>query len=183
MNNIICENQKLSFYIHGRDIIGENLYAKNCEAGFYFVNIRNSKLTKIMTDNTDIPIYAISTINNFTVEIEQSTKFYLVDYFATYLDKLYVETSGSSYNISMSYISELGIQGYVSQFNDTGTYRFSLTVPPDMITANFTVISVPRYARTDVSDIIPGYPLFWVWSVLMIGVLICIESYRKVHRR
>jgi len=183
LNNIICENQKLGFYIYGRDMIGENLYAKNCEAGFYFANIRNSKFTKIMTDNTDIPIYAISTINDFTIEIEQYTKFYLVDPFAMYLDKLYVETSGSSFNISMSYISELGFQGYVCQFNDTETYRVSLTVPPDMITANFTVISVPRYARIDTSDIIPGYPLFWIWSVLIISVLICTESYRRVHRR
>ncbi len=183
LNNIICENQKLAFYIYGYDMIGENLYAKNCKAGFYFANIRNSKFTKIMTDSTEIPIYGLTGINEFTIELEQSTKFYLVDHFATYSDKLYVETSGSSYNISMSYISKLGTQGYVSQYNDTGTYRVSIIIPPDMITANFTVISVPRYARTDASDIIPGYPLFWVWSVLLISVLICSESYRRVQRR
>lgn len=183
LNNIVCENQKLGMYIYGHDVIGDNLYAKNCEAGFYFVSIRNSKFTRVMTDNTDIPIYAITPINNFTIEIEQSTKFYLVDFIAINWDKLLVETSETSYNISMSYISELGIQGYATQFNDTDIYRVSLTIPPFMTTANFTVISVPRYTRPEVSNIIPGYPFFWLWSVIIIGFLIFIESYRKFYRR
>jgi hypothetical protein len=181
LSNIICENQKLGFYIYGRDIIGENLYAKDCEAGFYFVNTRNSNFTKIMTDNTDIPIYAISP-NMCTIEIEQYTKFYLVDYMAGDLEKLHVETSGLSYNISISYISELGFRGYVCQFNDTRTYQLSLFIPPATILAN-TVISVPRYSRSEISDIIPGYSIIWVLSVLMISVLICIRSLRRLHQR
>ncbi|MFX1350320.1 MAG: hypothetical protein ACFE92_16745 [Promethearchaeota archaeon] len=183
LNNIICENQKLGFYIHGYDMIGENLYAKNCDAGFYFVDIKNCNLTKIMTDNTDIPIYAITATLNCNIETEQYTKFYLVDPYAWYGDKLYVETAGSSYNITMSYISELGVQGYACQFNDTGIYRVSLTVLTYTVTANFTVISVPRYPRPVVSGIIPSYPLFWVWTGLMIGVIVCIESYRRGRRR
>lgn len=183
LNNIICENQQLGMYIHGHDMIGDNLYAKNCSAGFYFVGIRNSKFTRIMTDNTDIPIYAITRINDFTIEIEQSTKLYLVDPSAWYEDKLHVESSDTPYNISMSFISELGIQGYITQFNAIDTYQVSLTVQPFMTTANFTVISVPRYTRPDASKIIPGYPFFWLWSVIMIGVLIYIESYRRFHRR
>ena len=35
LNNIICENQNLGFYIFGRDVVGDNLYAKDCKAGFY----------------------------------------------------------------------------------------------------------------------------------------------------
>ncbi|TKJ22358.1 MAG: hypothetical protein CEE43_07345 [Promethearchaeota archaeon Loki_b32] len=183
LNNIICENQKLGMYIHGYDMIGDNLYAKNCKAGFYFIGIKNSKFTKVMTDNTDIPIYAITAINNFTIEIEQSTKFYLVDPLAWYGDKLHVESSDAAYNISMSYISELGIQGYTTQFNDTETYQISLIVPPYTITANFTVISVPRYTRPDTSKTIPGYHFFWFWSVIIMGLLIFIESYRRSYRR
>ena len=182
LNDIICENQKLGMYIYGRDIIGDNLYAKNCQAGFYFEFVRDSTFTRVMTDNTDIPIYAISPIN-ITIEIEQSTKFHLVDKFAWYGDKLHVESSDTSYNISMSYISKLGIQGYAAQFIDIETYRVSLTLPPDMTTANFTVISVPRYTRPDASKIIPGYPFFWLWSVIIIGLLIFIESYRRFYRR
>ena len=179
LNNIICENQKLGMYIYGGDMIGDNLYAKNCEAGFFFGNIHNSKFTRVMTDNTDIPIYAITTLNEWTIEIEQFTKFYLVDRFAFYGDELHVESSTASYNVSMSHISELDSQGYATQFNNIGTYQVSLIVPPAMITANFTVISVPRYSRPDATELVPGYPFFWFWCAIIIGLLICIESYRK----
>ncbi|MFX0037350.1 MAG: right-handed parallel beta-helix repeat-containing protein [Candidatus Hermodarchaeota archaeon] len=183
LNNIICENQELGLYFYGRNIIANNLYAKNCKAGFYFNDIKNSKFTKIMTDNTDIPIYAITTINNLTIEIEQSTRLYLIDPYAWYGDKVHVESSDSSFNISMSYITELGVQGYCIQFNDIETYQVSLTVPLDMITANFTVISVPRYTRPDGTIAIPGYHFFWVWSVIIIGFLVLIESYRRFYRK
>ncbi|MHA1376317.1 MAG: hypothetical protein ACTSR7_18720, partial [Promethearchaeota archaeon] len=79
-------------------------------------------------------------------------------------------------------ILELGIDGYVAQFNDIISYQVSLYIPPE-IRADFTVISVPRYTRPDESNIIPGYPLFWFWSLIMLGVLISIESYRRIHRR
>jgi len=183
LNNIICENQKLGMYLHGRDMIGDNLYAKNCEAGFYFFHGSKSYFTRIMTDNSDIPIYAVNLNYICAIEIEQSTKFYLVDVIAGYGDKLLIESSDASYNISMSYISELGFKGYAIQFNDTKTYRVSLIVPINMTTSNFTVISVPRYTRPDASQIIPGYPLFWFWSVIIIGLLAFIESNRKSYRR
>ncbi|MHA1625284.1 MAG: hypothetical protein ACTSXN_09520 [Promethearchaeota archaeon] len=182
MNNIICENQNLGFFITGGDVIGDNLYAKNCKAGFYFDHVVKSEFTQVMTDNTEVPIYGTTSFNEFTIEIEQSTKFYLFDRFAMYKDKLNVESSATSYNISMSNILELGIDGYVAQFNDIISYQVSLYIPPE-IRADFTVISVPRYTRPDESNIIPGYPLFWFWSLIMLGVLISIESYRRIHRR
>lgn len=44
----------------------------------------------------------------------------------------------------MSYITELGMRGYTTQFQFLGTYRLSLILPPPyLITANFTIISVP----------------------------------------
>ncbi|MHA1372654.1 MAG: hypothetical protein ACTSR7_00005, partial [Promethearchaeota archaeon] len=94
-----------------------------------------------MTDNTEVPIYGTTSFNEFTIEIEQSTKFYLVDFMATYKDKLNVTSSAMSYNISMSTILELGIDGYVAQFNDIISYQVSLYIPPE-IRADFTVISV-----------------------------------------
>jgi len=182
MNNIICENQNLGFYIYGHDVVGDNLYAKDCKAGFYFNQVKKSEFTQIMTDNTDIPIYGMAVINGFTIEIEQSTKFYLVDHFAMYKDKLNVESSTTSYNISMSNISELGMDGYAIQFNDISSYQVILSIP-SVYTSSFTVISVPRYTRPDESNIISGYPLFWFWSLIMLGVLISIESYRRMHRK
>jgi hypothetical protein len=170
LNNIIIENQKLGFYIQGRDIFGHNLYAKNCEAGFYFVNIRDSSFTKIMTDNTDIPIYSMGLIDNQSIEIEQSTEFYLVDASAYYWDKLQVVYSNTSYNVSMSYIPELGFRGYVTQFDDVNNYQVTLSAappvpsPPEM-RANITVISVPRYSRPAVEPP-PGIPGFNIVALL-----------------
>ena len=187
MKNIICENQELGMLILGHDMVGDNLYAKNCKAGFYFAGVANSRFTKIKTDDTDVPVYIYTHILNFTIEIEQSTKFYLVDDLAWYADKLHVESSDASYNLSMSYLSELGIQGYAIQFNDTDTYRVSLSIssglPPAFTTANFTVISVPPYTQQDGSNNIPGYTFFWFWSVIIIGLLVFIESSRRVSRR
>ena len=182
LNNIICENQNLGFYILGGDVVGDNLYAKNCKAGFFFDRTKKSEFTQVMIDNADVPIYGTAAIYEFVIEIEQSTKFYLVDFLAMYKDKLHVQSSTISYNISMSNISELGLDGYAIQFNDVSPYQVSLYIPPE-IRANFTVISVPRYTRPDDSNIIPGYPLFWFWSLMMLGVLISIESYRRMHRK
>lgn len=152
LNDIIIENQKLGMYITGRNIIGDNLYSKNCDAGFYFAHVLDSKFTKVLTDNTEIPIYAITAITNVTIEIEQSTKFYLVDDMAWYGDKLHVESLDTSYNVSISYIPELGKQGYMLQFNDTGIYQASLILPPTYdIVANFTIISI--YNQTEPDDI------------------------------
>ncbi len=180
LNNIICENQNLGIYIRGHDVIGHNLYAKNCKAGFYFGDLRDSDFTKIMIDNSDIPIYG-KRIQRCTFEIEQSTKFYFVELFALYGEKLNVTSSDTDYKISMTYIPELGNPGYVLQFDVRNTYSVSLY--PVMLGGilNFTVISVPRYTRPGVSSAIPGYPLFWFWSALMIGILISIKSYRKMQ--
>ena len=183
LNNIVCENQKLGFYIFGNEVIGDKLYAKNCDAGFFFDNIKNSEFTRVMTDNTEIPIYGLTIINGFMIELEQSTKFYLVDNFAMAGDKLNVETLGLSYNISMSYISELALHGYSIQFNETKSYQLSLTIPSFMTTANFTIISVPRYSRLDESKAIFGYPFLWVWSMIILGLLISIRFYRRVYRK
>lgn len=182
LNNIICENQELGMYIRGMDVVGDNLYVKNCKAGFYFANLRDCEFTKIMIDNSDIPIYGLG-IRRCTFEIEQSTKFYFVEPFALYGERLNVNSSDTDYNITMSYIPELGNPGYVLQFDDINTYYASIY--PVMLGGilDFTVISVPRYTRPGVTSAIPGYPLILFWSLLMIGILITIKSIRKPHQK
>lgn len=182
LKNIICENQNLGIYIRGLDVIGHNLYVNNCEAGFYFADLRDCNFTKIMIDNSDIPIYGLG-IKRCTFEIEQSTKFYFVEPFALYGEKLNVKSSDTDYNISMTYIPELGNPGYILQFDVINTYYVSIYPKHLGGTLYFTVISVPRYTRPGVTSAIPGYPLLWFWSVLMIGILISIKSYRKVQNK
>jgi hypothetical protein len=190
LNNIICENQNLGMYIYGRDMFGDNLYAKNCEAGFYFSEIKDSKFTRIMTDNTDIPIYITATTDNFTIEIERSTKSYFVDWDAWYWD-IFDVVHGN--DITMSYITELGAPGYIVQFNNFGTYQLNLTriinqhnILTYISRANFTVISVisvPRYPRPDISMTIRDYPYFLIWTVIIIGLLLSLELYRRFYQK
>jgi len=181
LNNIICENQKLGFLITGQNVVGDNLYTKNCEAGFYFIEIKNSKFTKVMTDNTDIPIYATTIISNFTIEIEQNTKIYLVDWFAWYGDTLNIVPGN---DVSTSYITELGMQGYAIQFNNFGTYQLNLTLPAPYYTrAYFTVISVPRNIRPDVWAPIRDVPFIWYWSIIVLVLLILIEFCRRYYQK
>ncbi|MFX1361328.1 MAG: hypothetical protein ACFE8T_13400, partial [Promethearchaeota archaeon] len=130
----------------------------------------------IMIDNTDIPIYIKTPINNVTIEIERFTKFYLVDDMALYGEKLHVESLDTSYNVSMSYIPELGMRGYVTQFNDNNIYQLSLVWSYE-VRANFTIISGSPYTNPDRE--IPGYHLFWLWSIVIIGFVILIESRRN----
>lgn len=85
--------------------------------------------------------------------------------------------------IYLSYLPEFGDKGYILQFNDTKTYHVSLYSSMLGGTLNFTVISVPRYSRPGVTSAIPGYPLFWLWSMLMIVVLISCQLYRKAHQK
>jgi hypothetical protein len=187
LNNIICENQNLGMYVRGSNIFGNNLYAKNCEAGFYFDSMENSEFTRIMTENTDIPIYMTTETDNFTIEIEKSTKIYLVDWNAWYWDILDVVPGN---DITMSYITELGSPGYIIQFNDFGTYQLNLTLIRDhhgtttyLSRANLTVISVPRYPRPDISKTVRDYPYFLIWSVIVIGLLLSLEFYRRFYQK
>jgi len=187
LNNIICENQKLGMYVIGRNMIGDNLYAKNCEAGFCFGRIKNSKFTRVMTENTDIPIYMIAETDNFTIEIERSTKFYFFDWNAWYGDILDIAPGD---DVSMSYITELGMPGYHVQFNNFGTYQLNLTLirnqhgtPTYLSRANFTVISVPRYPRPDISETVRNYPYFLIWSVIIIGLLLSLEFGRRFYQK
>ena len=115
------------------------------------------------------------------IEIEKSTKIYLYDWFAWYGDILDVVPGN---DISMSYITELGMQGYTIQFQFFGTYQLNLTLPSPYYTrASFTVISVPRYPRPDISQTIRDYPYFLIWSVIIIGLLLSLEFGRRFYQK
>jgi len=181
LNNIIVENQKLGMYIFGGKILGDNLYVKNCDAGFYFNSIEESEFTRVMIDNTEVPIYMTSPTENFTIEIERYTKIYLVNWNAWYDDILQI-TPGD--DISMSYMTELGMLGYTIPFNNFGTYHLNLTIPaPSFSQTLFTIISVPRYSRLDISMTIRDYPYFLIWSVVIIGLLLFIEFSRRFYQK
>lgn len=178
LNNIICENQKLGMYLYGKNILGDNLYVKNSDAGFYFSCWENCNFTKIMTDNTDVPIYALSPIEDFIIEVEYNTCFYLLDEMALISDILEV-THGD--DILMSNITELGMAGYEVQFNRLGTYHLNLTLYlnlPYPITPEprsyFTIISVPRNIRPDILNTVKEFPFFWFWSIALLGLIILI---------
>ncbi len=179
LSNIICENQKLAMYIRGGKIFGDNLYVKNCEAGFYFNGIVNSEFTRVMTDNTKVPIYMTSQIGNFTIEIEKSTKFYLVDWNAWYGDILKIVPGD---DVNMSYITELGMSGYIVQFNAFGTYHLNLTIP-SFGQAIFTVKSVPRNIRPDTLTTLRDFPFILYWSITILALLVFIEFCRKYYKK
>lgn len=140
--NIIVENQKLGMYFTGGNFIGDNLYTKNCEAGFFFNHIAHCEFTRLKTNNTEVPIYMLPDIVDCSFEIEKSTKFYLIEGFASYQDKLQIEPGD---DVSLSYITELGWLGYAIQINELGTFALNLTIPSSH--NSFTVISIPHNAR------------------------------------
>jgi len=181
--NIICENQKLGIYFAGGNILGDNLYAKNCEAGFYFLDIRKCEFTRVMTDNTEVPIYMTSRINDCTFEIENSTKFYLVDFRAWYGDTLQIEPGDG---ITMSYLTELGMPGYAVQFNELGTYKLNLTTL-SLSQSLFTVKSVPRITRpgngVSPGGLDPGVVMFIAGSSIIGGIAVIVIAYLFFKKR
>ncbi|UCC20641.1 MAG: hypothetical protein JSV62_04955, partial [Promethearchaeota archaeon] len=94
LQNIVCENQKIGFFINTRHITTNNLHAKNCDVGYFLAWIDHSVLTRLLTDNTDIPFCARTDLLNTTVEIEKSTRFFILDYFG--LAEIQINSSVSS---------------------------------------------------------------------------------------
>lgn len=169
LQNIVCENQKIGFFILHTKIQADNLNAKNCDVGFYLSEIASglyySTMTRLFTNNTYIPIFAISPIDNFTIEIEKSTRFYLVDLFG--YDSLQLNSSVSSFILSPSFIPALDVEGFLIQINDTYTYR--VTDPhPEIIDIDFTIV-IFQEAQPSA---IPGFPLVWFHSAILLGIII-----------
>ena len=168
LQNIVSENQKIGFFIHRTKIKADNLYAKNCDVGFYLSEIYDasyySRITRLFTNNTDIPIYAISPIFNFSIEIEKSTQLYLIDSFG--YDSLQLNSSVSSFILYPSFIPALDIESFLIQINDTYTYR--VTDPhPEIIDIDFTIVIF----QDSQPSVIPGFPLFWFYMAILWGII------------
>jgi len=164
LKNIVCENQKIGFFFLSTEITADNLYVKNCDAGFYLSDIYDSILTQLLTDTTDIPIYSYTPILDSTIEIEKSTRFYIIDNYIS-CDELHVNSSVSSFSVFKSVLPEFDNEGFLIQLNDTQTYQVIDTIPE--IWVNFTIVISERSEPSA----IPGFPLFWFYLAIILGIL------------
>jgi len=172
LQNIVCENQKIGFLFIFSKITADNLHTKNCDAGFFLIQIRDSTFTRLFMDNNDIPIYTLMPIINCTIEIEKSTRFYIIDFFA--FDELQLNSSVSSFNVNRSFISAFDLEGFIIQINDTQTYHITDT-DPGIQGVDFTIVIFEPPQPL----IIPSFPLFWFYLALVLGILYLNASYRR----
>jgi hypothetical protein len=176
LEDIVCENQKIGFSILSSFALkADNLYAKDCDTGFYLSEIEGSTLTQLFTNNTDIPIYSYTPIRDSTIEIEKSTRFYIIDNYIS-CDELHVNSSVSSFSVFKSFLPEFDNNGFLIQLNDTQTYQVIDTLPE--IWVNFTIII---YQEPQPS-VIPGFPIFWFYMAFFWGIISLIASFRMKKR-
>lgn len=165
LEDIVCENQKIGFSILHTEIKADNLYAKDCDTGFYLSEIYGSTLTKLLTENTDIPIYSYPPMLDCTIEIEKSTRFYIIDNYIG-CDELQINSSISSFSVLKSFLPEFDNNGFLIEINDTQTYQIADTLPDIWI--NFTIV-IFQEAQPSA---IPGFPLVWFHSAILLGIII-----------
>lgn len=176
LQNIVCENQKIGFYINTNYITANNLHAKNCDAGFFLSRIGHSILTRLLTDNTDIPFYIFTLNLNATVGIEKATRFVILDNFN--LAEIQINSSISSVNVPRSNISEFEFGGFEFQLNNTDIYYVN-DLDPIHEWINLIIIVFDRYQPLP----IPGFPLFWVFTAILLGVLFLKSSFRYKKKK
>ncbi len=174
LQNIVCENQKIGFFIVANYVTADDLYAENCDAGFYLYRIEYSTFSRLSTDNTDIPVYTLSPIYNCTIGIEKSTRFYIIDIFG--YDTLQLNSSVSSFTLSLSFIPALDIECFLIQLNDTQTYHVTDT-DPGVLAIDFIIVSFQRSQPWT----IPWFLSFWLVLTPLLGVvfLIIVYQYKK----
>ncbi len=175
LQNIVCENQKIGFFIVANYATADDLYAENCDAGFYLYRIEYSTFSRLSTDNTDIPVYTLSPIYNCTIGIEKSTRFYIIDYYFGY-DTLQLNSSVSSFTVSLSFIPALDIECFLIQINDTQTYHVTDS-DPGVLAIDFIIVSFQRSQPWT----IPWFLSFWLVLTPLLGVvfLIIVYQYKK----
>lgn len=164
LQNILCENQQLGFLIFSDYMTADILQVKNCIAGFCFLRIRNSLLTQLSINSTDIPVYAYELIN-CNIEIEKSTRIYLIDFVG--ISEIQINSSISSILVPRSNITEFDIDGFIIQLDEIDTYHITGLDP---VTHNpifdfIIVIFEPSKALA-----IPGFPLIWVCTTILLGI-------------
>lgn len=164
LNDITVLNQNIGLYIYGANITTDKLYTKDCALGFCLLLIADSHFTKTMTDNTDMPICIYSPLRSSTLEIERSTRFYIVD--TPIYDKLQFVSPRSSFNISRSFISDLDIECFSIKIDNTYTYNVTDSDLSNRV--NFILVSTKRYPRPLA---IPGFLSFWFYITSSLGIL------------
>jgi len=175
LQNIIIENQKIGYYIYSYYMIANNLNAKNCDAGFYFGQITHSILNRLLIENTNIPIYSNTPLLNTTFEIERTMKFYIIDILG--YNELHINSSAPSFTLARLNMSEFDIEGFIIQLNDTDVYH--ITDPnPGLMDIDFIIIIFDRYS----SLAIPGFPLVWFYTAILLGVIFLKFSFRYKKR-
>ncbi|MFW9880963.1 MAG: hypothetical protein ACFFG0_48495 [Candidatus Thorarchaeota archaeon] len=176
LQNIICENQKIGFFFQTSYMTADNLYAKNCDAGFCLIDFVRSNVTRLLTDNIDLPIYVYRAILDTTIGIEKSTPFCIIDYFN--VGEIQINSSISSINVHQVNLSEFDRLGFIFQINDTDTYYVN-DLDPIHEHINFIIIAFDRYQTLP----IPGFPLFLLLIAILTGVLYLKFVFRFKKRR
>ena len=178
LENIICENQKVGFFfLHKRSLKTDNLLAKGCDVGFFLSSIFNSNMSRLFTLNNNIPFY-ISTIDyiaNSTIEIEKETQLYLTNELG--FERVYLNSSVSSFILSPQFIVPLDDEFFLIQINDTLAYR---VVDSDFEHVNIDFI-IKIYQESQPS-IIPGFPIFWFYMAFLLGIIYLKTSFRRRKR-
>jgi hypothetical protein len=175
LENIICENQQIGFFINTRYTTANNLYAKNCSAGF-FLQLKYSTFYHLHIDNTNVPIYTSNyhaTMVNSSIQIEKSTPFYIIDYYG--FDKIYINSSIFSNIVPRSNLSEFDREGFIFQLDKIGTYRVTAPGPLYGI-IDFTIIIFESLYPLG----IPGFPSIWFYTAILFGMVIGLKRLRSL---
>lgn len=180
LENILCENQQLGFLIFSLYMTADNLQVKNCIAGFCFLSMRNSLLTQLSIDNTDIPIYTYD-LMNCSIEIENSARIYLIDnpYFGD-ISEIQINSSSSSIMVPRSNITEFDFEGFIIQLDEIDTYHITgFDEIMQILTIDFTIVI---FEPSKPSKAILGYPLILVYTAILLGISFLIFSIRYKKR-
>jgi len=165
LQNIVCENQQIGFFIYSDYMTADNLDAKNCTVGFSFARLRSSILNRLSMENIDIPLCAYVPIVNASIRIEKSTRCYLIDYYN--IDEIQINSSVSSIIIPRSNLSEFDIEGFMFELNETGTYHIYGFDPIHHTPIyDFTIIIFEPSKPFP----IPGFPLIWFYIAILLAI-------------
>lgn len=172
LQNILCENQQLGFLIYTDYMTADNLQVKNCIAGFCLLKLRNSLLTQLSINNTDIPVYAYE-LMDCSIEIENSTRIYLIDNAFLYgISEIQINSSSSSIMVPRSNITEFDFEGFIIQLDKIDTYHITGF---DEILHTLTIDFIIVIFKPSKALKIPGFPLIWVYSAILLGILLVVS--------
>ncbi len=172
LENILCENQQIGFLIQTDDMTADNLQAKNCMAGFCFFRIRNSVLTQLLIGDTDIPVYGYEFMNT-NIEIEMSTRVYLIDFLG--IAEIQLNSSISSSMVPRTNLTEFDVEGFIIQLDAIDTYHITGLEPG---TQNLIFDFIIVIFEPSIAGAIPGFPLIWFYTAILLGISVLKFSMR-----